>query len=380
VLLTGLYTHQRQDQAAGQNASGPTDILYYRGLPDANADTTGRPGIGYPGGPTTPFVIHRDTNGVDNLDQAAAILNIQYRTNLGFDITSVGGFLRYGALQIADFDGTDLNFFTSNIQYHRTQVSEELRLQSNDEASPLQWQGGVFFFTTDWNARQVNSIGPSFFSQTNATSPVFNQFLANKTGSTTFATFGQADYEVLPGLILTAGARYSWEWKRITSWPVLPSLEPPFGIGMSNKHQWGSLTVHFGARYQVTDDVMVYGTYSTGQKSGGFSTIATTLAQLDPYAPEKAKAWEFGLRSEWWDHRFRLNLTGFWNKYSDLQVGAFRPVSGGTGQQSFIANSAFERARGIELQAVLLPVDGLLLSTSIGYDDARYSSFVAALS
>jgi iron complex outermembrane receptor protein len=61
-------------------------------------------------------------------------------------------------------------------------------------------------------------------------------------------------------------------------------------------------------------------------------------------------------------------------------VGAFRPVSGGTGQQSFIANAANERAKGVEVQATALPLPGLQLNASVGYLHARYTSFVSALS
>jgi iron complex outermembrane receptor protein len=125
---------------------------------------------------------------------------------------------------------------------------------------------------------------------------------------------------------------------------------------------------------------MAYVSYSTGNKSGGFSTTATTQSQLDPYKPEKAKAWEAGIRSEWFDRRLRLNVTAFNNKYSDLQVGAFRPVQGGTGQQSFIANAAFERAKGVEVQASAVPLPGLQFNASVGYLHARYTSFVSALS
>ena len=125
---------------------------------------------------------------------------------------------------------------------------------------------------------------------------------------------------------------------------------------------------------------MVYASYSTGDQAGGFSLTATSQSQMSPYSPEQAQAFEAGLRSEWLDHRLRVNLTGFWNNYSDLQIGAFRPVTGGTGQQAFIANSAFERARGVELEATALPIKGLRLNASIGYLDAQYTSFKAALS
>jgi iron complex outermembrane receptor protein len=380
LLFTAFYTKQRQDQATGQNGNGPLDVLYSRGLPNVNSPVAGRPGIGFPGGPTDPFTINRDTNGADNLDQKAFILDTRYHTPYGFDVTSITGYLKYRSFQVADFDATDLNFFTSVLHSGRSQISQEIRLQSNQSDSPLQWQGGVFFFTTRWHNLQTNVIGPSFFANTNASTPTVSQNLAAATYARSVAGFGQADYRVMPNFVLTAGLRYTREKKRITDWPALANLNPPLGTGISNEHSWGDVTYRLAARYEFSDDLMAYVSYSTGNKSGGFSTTATTQSQLDPYKPEKAKAWEAGVRSEWFDRRLRLNVTAFNNKYSDLQVGAFRPVQGGTGQQSFIANAAFERAKGVEVQATAVPLPGLQLNASVGYLHARYTSFVSALS
>lgn len=378
--FTAWYTRQRQDSPVGQNGSGPNDRLSTRGLPDLNSPVTGRPGIGFPGGPTDPFVVHRDTNGLDNLDQTAGVLDLSYHTKYGFDVTSITGYLRYKAHELDDFDASDLNFFTSNIFRHRSQFSQEIRLQSNDTGSKLKWQGGVYYFTTRWQNKQANILGPTFFSQTAATSPTVSQFLGAASFDAAGAVFAQADYEIVPRLTLTAGARYTHETKRVTDWPVLANLDPPFGGNLTGAHKWSDVTYHLAARYQFSEDLMAYASYSTGQKAGGFSTTATAQSQMTPYAPEKAKAWEAGIRSEWLERRLRLNGTAFWNDYSDLQVGAFRPISGGSGQQAFIANAAFERARGVEIQAVAVPVHSLRLTAAIGYLDAYYTSFISALS
>ncbi|MBU1376787.1 MAG: TonB-dependent receptor [Alphaproteobacteria bacterium] len=380
VQLTAWYTRQRQDSPGGQRGSGPTDLLYSRGLPNVNSTVTGRPGIGYPGGPTDPFTINRDNNGLDNLDQKAAVLDIRYATDYGFDVTSVTGVLKYKAQELVDFDGSDLNMYTSDIHRGRRQFSQELRLQSNDPEAKLRWQGGVFFFQTRWQNLQTNLLGPALTSQTNATSPVNRQNLAAATYNRSTAAFGQADYEVIPKLILTAGARYTFEKKRTTDWSGLASLAKPYGTGFTGAESWDDITYRLAARYEINDDLMVYTSYSTGQKAGGFSNTATSQSQMTPYSPEKAKSLEGGFRSEWLDHRVRVNGTVFTTKYSDLQVSAFRPVTGGSGQQAFVANSAFERAKGVELQATALPIRGLELSASVGYLDAKYTSFVSALS
>jgi iron complex outermembrane receptor protein len=370
VQLTAWYSKQRQHSPVGQNASGPNDLLTLRG----------RPGIGLPGGPTDPFTVSRDTNGLDNLDQNATVLDINYHTQYGFDVVSITGYLHYKAHELDDFDASDLNFFTSDIFRHRTQYSEELRLQSNDSASRLKWQVGAFFFNTRWESKQANILGPSFFANTTARQPTVSQYLGATTFDANEAVFGQADYEIVPKLTLTLGGRYTFDSKRTTVWPALANLDPPFPAGLQGSQSWDDFTYHVAARYQFNNDLMAYVSYSTGERAGGFLTTATTQSQMTPFAPEKAKALEGGVKSDWLEHRLRVNVTGFWNQYDDLQVGAFRPISGGSGQQAFIANDAFERARGVELEAIAVPIPALRLTADIGYLDAKYTSFVSALS
>jgi iron complex outermembrane recepter protein len=109
--------------------------------------------------------------------------------------------------------------------------------------------------------------------------------------------------------------------------------------------------------------------------AGGFnSRVDTAVLTGTPYAPEKVAAWEIGLKSDWYDHRLRVNLAAFSNKYSQLQVGAFIP---GGGLQQTIVNNAYERAQGVEAELFAIPIDHLNLQASIGYLDAHYTSFFA---
>jgi iron complex outermembrane recepter protein len=177
ALLTGWYLTQRQDSPVGINASGPTDAIYYTGVPDANSETYGRPGYGYPGGPTDLFVVHRYTNGADNLDEAGSILDLTWKTPYGFDVKSISGLMYFNTLNTDDFSATDLNYFDSQIYYDQWQYSQELRLQSNADNSKLRWQTGVYYFTTNFFTRQANIIGPSFFDpDTDASSRTRGKF------------------------------------------------------------------------------------------------------------------------------------------------------------------------------------------------------------
>jgi len=151
---------------------------------------------------------------------------------------------------------------------------------------------------------------------------------------------------------------------------------------------WNAITYHAGTKYQLTDDAMVYADFSTGFKSGSFNSRApdgTTLgpgiakdALVNPPAkPEKVTAYEIGAKTSWFDNRLRANVAAFWNEYKDLQVQFFVPL--GTGAPQILANNAFQRARGVELEITAIPIEHLTLTSSISYLDSKYTSFVANL-
>jgi outer membrane receptor protein involved in Fe transport len=122
----------------------------------------------------------------------------------------------------------------------------------------------------------------------------------------------------------------------------------------------------------------------SGWFSGAFNSRAPAGAPPLPFdffinppaKPEKATAFEIGAKTDWLDNRVRANIAAFWNKYSDLQVAYFVPLPG---TPRVLANGANERARGVELELAVTPVDNLTLTGSIGYLDARYTSFDANL-
>jgi iron complex outermembrane receptor protein len=122
---------------------------------------------------------------------------------------------------------------------------------------------------------------------------------------------------------------------------------------------------------------MTYARFASGYRSGGFNVRAS--ATTNPiYLPEKMKSWEAGFKLEAMDRRVRLNGAAFYNKYRDLQVAQFAPPSTtGTGGSSALNANATYKGFELELQAV--PVEGLTLTSAVGYLDAKYTSFPVAL-
>ena len=395
ATLVGSYSKDRSTSVGGQNGSIPcsyaTDPAYH-GYCDALATYFGHPGFDYrtpgqpyPLGPNAPYTVYRNFPSGDYQDTTSVSLNARYHTDM-FDVVSVTGFVRNGNLSYSDYGNTELDFFESTFGLDNRQWSQEFRLESNGD-SPLKWVAGAIYVAKTWSGSQLFT----------STFPTLDNYIDYaKQNDDSVAGFFQADYNVTSALQLTAGVRYTNERKDIervnshlNSLPLTPcdpsipnfttinpaSVVPNMACTYNFKKSWGNATYHIGANYQIDPDKMLYASFSTGFVAGGFNTrVDSEFLTGTPYSPETAQAWEIGLKSDWYDHRLRVNAAAFLNKYSNMQVGAFIP---GGGLQQAIVNNAYERAQGVELEITAIPVEHLTLKASVGLLDANYTSFNA---
>jgi len=161
-------------------------------------------------------------------------------------------------------------------------------------------------------------------------------------------------------LSATAGVRYTNEGKDIDNAGgryalAAPNLAVPGSTyGYSDSITHSAWTPKVGLELKLPKGTLSYVSATRGFKSGGFNSRAASAATIGPFAPEKARAFEVGLKSDWYDNRLRVNVAAFWNKYEDLQVSVFRPASVGTGEEQVVANNANERARGVEVEVTAI--------------------------
>ena len=133
-------------------------------------------------------------------------------------------------------------------------------------------------------------------------------------------------------------------------------------------------------QYRITDDLMVYGQYSTGFKAGGINPRPFFAVQELPFGPETLVAWEGGLKSQFWDHRARLNLSAFFNKYTNMLVTVSNcPLTGAPPAPCALPlNAGNAHVKGLEAELNLNPVDGLTIDASLAYLNFKYTSISTA--
>ena len=136
-------------------------------------------------------------------------------------------------------------------------------------------------------------------------------------------------------------------------------------------------------RYELTDDAMLYGSYSEAKKPGGFSTLGTGAFGFDPdgdgepteviYRPEAMKVWEIGFKTRLADGRMRLNGAFFFEDYTDKQTQVQKVFNGQLGSVTENANGG--EAVGFEIDVAYAVTDQFSVSGGYTYLDTEYTDF-----
>jgi iron complex outermembrane recepter protein len=273
-----------------------------------------------------------------------------------------------------DADATDVNASLIHQEEHDKQFSQELNLVGNYDR--FNFVTGLYYYHENNHVKVAPTIVPA---------NIYLYVLPTMTTDAE-AAFAQGTYHVTSKFDVTAGIRYTAERKTmdqnetfflytggtilvqpLPGMFVLPLPGNPYRFSTS-AHYYAP-TPKFGVQYSLTDDLMLYASATRGFKSGGYNFSANSAA-IAGFQPEKVWSYEVGAKSEWLDHRLRVNLTGFYYHYSDLQV----QILLAPGSLS-IKNAANARNKGVELEIAATPVKGLELMANLAALDAKYSSF-----
>jgi len=344
------YTKDKGTGTAFENASLPSMVLPGFGEP---ADTDG-----------DPFLSHVGDDIFSDLEALGVTLNANW--DLGpVKLTSITGYRKTDTEVLSDFDGTPTPFMTVHRDETHDQFSQELRLASNTDG-PLTYVVGAYYMTQEYDIA-TGQFGTVFGSPT-AGSTIYTQQKADS-----WAVFGQADYEVLPGLTVTAGGRYSKEEKTFTTQPLFyPNAE-------TFEASFDDFSPKVGVSYKWSDTLMTYAQYSRGFRAGGFNGRAGSFLAVGPYDSETVDSYEVGVKSDLFDRRLRLNAAVFTSDYQDMQQSVQQLIPGTLINQTLVANVGAATISGFEAEATALLTNVFTISASVGYLDASYDEFMADL-
>ncbi len=251
-----------------------------------------------------------------------------------------------------------------------TQFSQEFQLSGTlfDRGT---WVSGLYFFNeqTDYLLTDDIRIAPFLVA-------VFDKDF--DVDVTSYAGFGEIVYDLTDRARLIAGLRATYDKKDLD---VRQTVGGAPGFDNATLRALGvDLDVHFtevnpkiGLEFDVSDDVLVYGTYTQGFKSGGWQARVNDPAQFLNFDPEVVDSFEIGTKSTWLDGRLRLNASAFFTDYQNL----FNSVPGAGG--TFLVATADAEITGLEIEATWRANSYLDFFGSFGFLDAEYKDLSAAL-
>lgn len=362
-----------------------------------------------------PDTTYATGNNFSNLTNYSTTLNAELDVTDDLLLKSITGYRHSRWTSGLDMDGSPLNILHTSFDQRQRQFSQEFQLVGNALDDKLNYVVGAYFFNergylldlVSFAQGAVQIDGPNWFNTTN------------------YATFAQLDYKLNDLISFTVGGRYTHESKafeggqqevngvfyklvgsvafagtplgnialnnicadtngnvypnaallggatcqQVLGYPTAGNSNPlrVYAPGINHK-KFNNSSPKFGIQLHPSDDVMAYGSYSAGYKTGGWTTRYTTpQTTVSGFNPEKAKTFEAGLKSTLLNRRLQLNLAAFTTKYSGIQLNYQ------VGTSPTIANVGDARIKGVELEIVAKPVSALTINGSVGYTDSKYT-------
>lgn len=347
------------------------------------------------------------------------INNFTLEANYDFEemiLTLVSGQLGYKYDEKCDCDFVAANVLDIDLVEDYDQFSQEIRLSSNTDGD-IEWIGGLYYQTydqefTDHTHISADSLVPQLSAQTAvmADSGVFREF---EQSSDSWAIFGQATWSINPQWHLTFGARYTEETKdahkvinitetATSTEPVSDPMRaealgttylrvflleseqsPGGGYDVTGSRDESAFTPMLNLQYDITDEMMLYASYTNGFKAGGFDPRSNRvgtfgpvpLGDVDPllhfeFEEERANAFELGMKTSLADGRGELNVALYRTDYEDLQISQF---DGGVGFN--VGNAKDTLVQGIEVDGRWALAEGFTLSYGAAWLDFEYKDF-----
>lgn len=300
-----------------------------------------------------------------------------------------------------DADSTPLTILHTTNDDTQDQFSQELQFSGLAFEDSLVWLLGLYYFEEQASDDYYVPVAVGIF---NSGGLVENDSMA---------VFGQLTYDFSDRLALTLGARWTEENKGFKPlqfaestyvFPIVAServggaddgdYQHPFdgnvytsvdtnSDGVNNAavvpmgtlfypEEWldesySATNLMANLAYDLSDALMVYGSYSEGFKSGGFNARNVKPgAAIRTFDPELATTYELGMKADLIDGSMRLNGAIFQTDYDDLQFVIredFAPI---------VFNAGGSQIRGVELEWTWLPTSSLEILGGLGYLDAKY--------
>lgn len=326
----------------------------------------------------------------ENEDQGIS-LQADWETEL-FLVTSITAYRSHDSVDDAEILFTNLEGSFRTNDAEQEQFTQELRLTG--EGDRFNYVAGVYYYQQQLDNERSTINGPdtsqialgfpsSLFIEGDGSRDV------NEQEHTSYAIFGQGDYNISESLILTAGLRWTFEDKEMKNTFTQDfdgDCSDPAALGLPNggfcafppltptpdldeKFDDDQVTGTLKLSWFMNDDIMLYGSYGTGYKSGGVNADRIDSAFDPVFEAESSESFEVGMKAEFPEQALRVNVALHKTDTEDLQTVSFQ------GGGFTLTNAGTAETYGGEIDINWAPLEHTTLTAAYAYNHGEYAEF-----
>ena len=409
------------------------------------------------GGTTSPFEFASLNTfgnflGGDELSVDRNLFDItliaEHQINDAWSITSTTAYREFESLEIFDPDGTALDLLIFGEDAEAEQISTDVRFsfdngsrftgffgggyfaEEGSQAVPLGFDlSGLSLFSTfgaipDPATQGADVTLPSFVSQQTLGAlltgdpTVFTpsgltqtEFVTNFADNTSFDLFGEATFEAIDNLELTAGLRYTSDDKE-TGWQAEvpdPNGTLLFLVGQSSplpvqsvlggvsdgrlssddqaglENEFDGFSWRLVANYEFRPDAFVYFNYSRGRRpevieedfgrdsrdADGDGIIGDAVGEFVVVPDETVDSFEVGLKGIFLEDRLTVQAAAYYYDYENFQTSVAVNEEGSAPEFDLI-NAGSASSKGIETSFIYSVSEAVDVFATYGWNESRF--------
>ncbi len=381
--------------------------------PDLTAEGDSRNAVGFQDTAHDLFKGSINVIGFNKIETSGITSNLKIGIGDNMELVAITDFSNLEKDYIEDSDAGPGDFFAFALRSDIDQFSQEIRLTGTTDN--MTWVVGGYYLDIDgefFNGGAASNFFAAAFPGFGLDDPSLETLGLNnpfETETTSYAVFGQVEYDISESVRITAGVRWSREEKEMdfrqffslfsapdtfnvvvedglglggAIWTFNPNTVsnapggPAFGFplitGNPNDAEIDEdlIAAKLSLEWTPTDDLLWYVSYNRGIKAGGFNApIDATDFYAGLRAPSEMKfdeeilnAYETGFKWTFADGLARLNGAAYYYDYQDYQAFALDSLT------TVVFNTDAESI-GLELELQASPMDGLDIMLGVAVID-----------
>lgn len=334
-----------------------------------------------------------------------AVVRADYEVTDALTVTSITNYIDTKFRSPHDQDGTAVPMQQGTAKADIESINQELRLAGDYSEQGLNFVLGFSYGDDDITEGVFNNYAG--YTGFPANSPAEWRYGLTQKAT---AVFGSVDYELVPSLTLTLGARYTDTSQSINGCtfdrggggiagtagflaglfnPAASASYVPGGCitindtdgsflptAVNRKQKEDNTAWRAALNYRPTDDVTLYGSVSRGYKAGTFPVIIQLFdSAIQPVKQEELTSYEVGTKLSLLDRKLQLNAAAFHYDYVDKQFFSFLPVFPGLVTATLV-NIPKSKVDGFEFDVTAQPTEGLRITGGATYIKTEVKDYI----